>query len=117
PPTKSCGPRTHLGMIDRPRPWLGASLIITPRTQALRPFCFDRIAIQTILGTDFHPITPAKPKKAPASKSQSGLSRVANANAAVAAVSSPATQVRSELSAKIRPLAPISPIESGTSAA
>src|SRR5215212_3403940 len=87
------------------------------RTRALCPFCLDRAAVQTILPTDFRQITPAKPKKPPASKSQSGLSRVAKARAAAVAVTNPATQVRSEVNARIRPLAPIRPIESGTSAA
>jgi len=55
-------------------------------------------------------------------RAQRGIAKAAlfptvNASAATAAVTSPAIQLRSELSARIRPLAPISPIESGTSAA
>src|SRR5260221_5316951 len=65
----------------------------------------------------FHPIRPAKPKLPPASSSQSGLSRVAKASTADAAVTSAATQVRSDVSGTIKPLAAIRPIESGTSAA
>src|SRR3954468_1332 len=114
PPTKSCGPRTQFGMIDRPNPWLGVSLIDISR---IRLFCSDGIAIQTILPTDFLYTTPAKPKTPPASNSQSGFSRVAKASAAAVAVTSPAAKVRSEATARINPLAPISPIESGTSAA
>src|ERR1700724_937883 len=64
-----------------------------------------------------HPMRPAKPKMPPASSSQIGLSRVAKASTADAAVTNAATQVRSEVSARIKPLAAIRPIESGTSAA
>jgi hypothetical protein len=33
PPTKSCGPLIHFGMMDSTGPWLGASVIdFTPRT-------------------------------------------------------------------------------------
>src|SRR5512140_240940 len=36
PPTKSCGPRTHFGMMDLPGPWLGVSLIdLSPQAQGL----------------------------------------------------------------------------------
>ena len=62
-------------------------------------------------------ITPAKPRQPPASNIQNGLSRVAKASPAAATVNRAAGQVRSEVCAKIRPLAPINPIESGTSAA
>jgi hypothetical protein len=36
PPTKSCGPRTHLGVMDLTGPWLGVSLIdLSPRAGLL----------------------------------------------------------------------------------
>src|SRR5260370_41023355 len=90
---------------------------LSPRRRASRPFCFDGIdAGSAFLPTDFHPITPAKPKHPPANNIQSGLSRVAKTSTADAAATSAAAQVRSEGSAKIRPLAPINPIESGTGA-
>ena len=42
PPTKSCGPRTHFGMMDLTGPWLGVSLIdLSPRHWASRPFGLD----------------------------------------------------------------------------
>jgi hypothetical protein len=66
--------------------------------------------------SDFRQITPAKPKQPPASNSHSGLSRVAKASAAATAVTRAPAQVRSAVCAKIRPLAPINPIESGTRA-
>src|SRR3981189_1648819 len=66
------------------------------------------------LPSDFRQITPAKPKQPPASNIHSGLSRVAKASTADTAVTRAAAQVRSEVSAKIRPLAPINPIERGT---
>src|SRR5439155_17043759 len=119
PPTKSCGPRTHFGMIDLTGPWLGVSLIgFLPRHRASCPFCLDSVdAARTILPSDFRQITPAKPKQPPASSIQSGLSRVAKASTADMAVTRAPIQVRSEVSGKTQPLAPIDPIESGTSAA
>src|SRR6266404_3720201 len=90
---------------------------LSPRW-ASRPFCLDSVDTSpTVLPTDFRQITPAKPKHPPASNIQSGLSRVAEASTAEVAVITPAAQVRSEVNAKIRPLAPIKPIESGTRAA
>src|SRR5712671_2909718 len=74
-------------------------------------------AFPRALPSDFRQITPAKPKQPPASNSQSGLSRVAKASAAATAVTRAPAQVRSAVSVRIRPLAPINPIESGTSAA
>src|SRR5258708_10214245 len=42
PPTKSCGPRTHFGMMDLTGPWLGVSLIdLSPRHRAFPPFGLD----------------------------------------------------------------------------
>jgi hypothetical protein len=43
PPTKSCGPRTHFGMMDRAGPWLGVSLIDLPPTQGVSPILFDSV--------------------------------------------------------------------------
>src|ERR1700681_719077 len=92
-------------------------LTLSPR-RASRPFCLDGVgAGPKVLPTDFRQITPAKPKQAPASNSHSGFSRVAKASAAATAVTRAAAQVRSAANAKIRPLAPINPIESGTRAA
>jgi len=62
-------------------------------------------------------ITPTRPKHPAASSIQSGLSLVAKASHADNAVTRAAAQVRSEVSARIRPVAPISPIDNGTSAA
>src|SRR4029453_9089752 len=87
-------------------------------TLGFSPILLDRFdAAQTVLPSDFRQITPAKPRHPPASSSHSGLSRVAKASTADTAVTRAPIQVRSEVSAKIRPLAPINPIESGTSAA
>src|ERR1700722_18332831 len=60
------------------------------------------------------PIKPAKPTQPPPSNSQNGLSRVVAARRAATAVTRAAVQVRSEVNARIRLLAPINPIESGT---
>jgi hypothetical protein len=60
---------------------------------------------------------PAKPRQPPAKNIQNGLTRVANASHAETPVISAAAQLRSEVTARIRPEAPISPIDSGTSAA
>src|ERR1700730_3652669 len=119
PPTKSCGPRTHFGIIELTGPWLGVSLIVlSPQAQGLLAHSLDSFAAApTVLPTDFRQITPAKPKQPPATNNHSGLSRVAKASTAAVAVTRPAAQVRSEVSAKISALAPIKPIERGTSAA
>ena len=46
PPTKSCGPRTHFGMMDLTGPWLGVSLIdLSPRHRASRPFCLSTLTL------------------------------------------------------------------------
>src|SRR3982074_2482721 len=104
PPTKSCGPRTHFGMMDLTGAWLGVSLIdLSPVAQGFSPILYVWIALEagpTVLPTDFRQITPAKPKQPPASNNQSGLSRVAKANTAAATVTRPAIQVRSEVNAK-----------------
>src|SRR5450755_1065370 len=122
PPTKSCGPRTHFGMIDLTGAWLGVSLIyLSPRAGLLAHSVYFAYhaghAGPTVLPTDFRQITPAKPKQPPASNSHSGFNRVAKASTAATAVTTAPAQVRSAANAKIRPLAPINPIESGTRAA
>ena len=69
--------------------WLGVSLIdLSPLHRASRPFCswMAADAGPAVLPSDFHQITPAKPKHPPASNIQSGLSRVAKASTAAAAV-------------------------------
>src|SRR5215468_329366 len=68
------------------------------------------------LASDFRQITPAKPKSPPAANIQKGLSLVAKASAAATIVSRTATQLLSEARAKIRALAPIRPMDSGTNA-
>jgi hypothetical protein len=41
PPTKSCGPRTHFGMMELTGPWLGVSLIdLSPRALGFSPTLF-----------------------------------------------------------------------------
>src|ERR1700742_1140074 len=64
-----------------------------------------------------HPIRPAKPRHPPATSIHSGLILVTEASTAAPIVTSAATTVWSEVRARINPLAPISPIDSGTSAA
>ena len=88
PPTKSCGPRIHFGMMYLTGTWLGVSLIDLSPPQGLSPILFldGPDAGPAILPTDFRQITPAKPKHPPASNIQSGLSRVAKASTAAATV-------------------------------
>src|ERR1700756_2402603 len=69
------------------------------------------------LPNDFRQIRPAKPMIPPARNIQSGLRRVAKASAAATAVMRLATMLRSVVCAKINALAPIRPIDNGTSAA
>src|SRR5689334_7837298 len=43
PPTKSCGFRTHLGMIDLTGAWPGVAFIDTPPPKAAPPACLDNL--------------------------------------------------------------------------
>src|SRR5260370_8944589 len=88
---------------------------LSPRRRASRPFCLDGIdAGSAFLPTDFHPITPAKPKHPPASNIQSGLTRVAKTSTADTAVTDSAAPVRTGVHAKTRPPPPMHPITNHT---
>src|SRR5258706_6050494 len=79
PPTKSCGPRTHFGMMDLTGPWLGVSLIdLSPPHRASSPRSLDTVhAARTILPSAFLLITPAEPQHPPSSNSHSAVQPVA----------------------------------------
>src|SRR5215510_11190681 len=114
---KSSGPLIHFGKMDLPASSLGVSLIRLPPREGLPPVLLGLGVAPKGLASDFRQTTPAKPKSPPAAKIQNGLSLVANASEAATIVSSAATQLRSEARARINALAPIRPMDNGTSAA